>query len=109
MMRKLFLGVLVIAGLALLLSGCSGTIILTPEVTGYVRICTYDSYIYGYVYIDDVSTGYRIDGWGGPNCTGYIEVILDERHRIEVWSPSDGTTYRGSFLPAFDGQTIILP
>ncbi|MGC8777896.1 MAG: hypothetical protein ACP5Q4_04390, partial [Candidatus Caldatribacteriaceae bacterium] len=81
-----------------------------PEVPvmGDVKICTHDGYIYGYVYVDGRDTGYRIDGWGGPYCTGYIRVELDRTHTVEVWSASDGTTYYGSFRPTYSGQTIEL-
>ncbi len=108
-MRKFVTIVLPLVALALSLSGCSGMIIVGPEVTGDVRICTYDSYIYGYVYIDGLNTGYSIDGWGGPSCTGWIRVTLDTRHTVEVWSSLDGTTYSGSFRPTYSGQTITLP
>jgi len=104
----LFLSLLV---LILVIAGCSGVVIVGPEVPvmGDVRICTHDTHIYGYVYIDGWDTGYRIDGWGGPYCTGYIRVELDRRHTVEVWSPADGTTYSGSFRPTYSGQTINLP
>ncbi|HQE26084.1 MAG TPA: hypothetical protein PKZ70_08755, partial [Candidatus Atribacteria bacterium] len=96
--------------LAALLSGCSVTV--TPR-HGDIKICTDDSDIYGYVYIDDEYTGYCIDGaeWWEycPNCTtGWITVTLNQRHKLEVWDSFDGTTYIGSFTPTSDGQEIWI-
>ncbi|MEN3186399.1 MAG: hypothetical protein ABDK94_10360 [Atribacterota bacterium] len=101
---------LVLLGLVFSVAGCSGTLIVGPgvPVMGNVRICTYDAYIYGYVYIDGQDTGYRVDGWGGPYCTAYIRMELDRTHSLEVWSPIDGITYSGSFRPTYSGQTITI-
>ncbi|MCX7667695.1 MAG: hypothetical protein N2Z84_02040 [Atribacterota bacterium] len=101
---------LVLLSLLFLVAGCSGVVIVGPEVPvmGDVKICTQNSSIYGYVSIDGVDTGCRIDGWGGPYCTGYIRLELDRTHTVEVWSPGDGTTYYGSFRPTYSGQTINL-
>ncbi|NSW75678.1 MAG: hypothetical protein HPY68_02670 [Candidatus Atribacteria bacterium] len=102
---------LVLLSLIFLVAGCSGVVIVGPEppIMGDVKICTYSSYIYGYVYIDGRDTGSQIDGWGGPYCTGYIRVELDRTHTIEVWSALDGITYSGSFRPTYSGQTITIP
>lgn len=110
-MKKLFLFLLLAVFLSMVMIGCSGVVIVGPEVPvmGDIRICTYESYIYGYVYVDGVNTGYRIDGWGGPYCTGYIRVELDRTYTVEVWSPTDELTYRDSFRPIFSGQRIDLP
>lgn len=109
-MKKLLL-LLVLAGFLFMVAGCSGVVIVGPEapVMGNIRICTYDTYIYGYVYVDGLNTGYRIDGWGGPHCTGYIRVELDRVHTVEVRSPIDGLTHSGPFRPTRDGQKITLP
>lgn len=105
----LFFGVFV---LALFLAGCSGTVIVGPGVPvfGDIRICTYDRYVYGYVYLDGRDTGYYIDGagWAGSYCTGYIRVELNRRYRVEVWDPRDGVTYNRFHTPTRDGQTITL-
>ncbi|MGQ9747007.1 MAG: hypothetical protein ACUVQZ_04485 [Candidatus Caldatribacteriaceae bacterium] len=109
-MKKLPLFLILVVFLSLVM-GCSGVVIVGPEVPvmGDIRICTYNSYIYGYVYVDGLNTGYRIDGWGGPYCTGYIRVELDRTHTVEVRSPIDGLTYYDSFRPTFSGQRIDLP
>jgi len=94
-----------------LLSGCEVTVGPEP-VPGRIKICTNDKDIYGYVDIDNSPTGYCIDGaeWDCPKCTtGWITVILNQRHTIKVWDSWDGITYSGSFTPTYDGQTIHIP
>ena len=109
--KYVLLGLGVVLLLALL-SGCEVTVGPEP-VPGKIKICTHDSDIYGYVYIDGESTGYCIDGaeWWDycPDCTiGWITVILNQRHYLEVRDSFEGITHRSSFTPTHDGQTIWI-
>ena len=106
--RKYVLLGLVVVLFAALLSGCSVTVGPKP-VPGKIRICTDDPYIVGYVYIDNTPTEYYIDGWGETNCTGWINVTLNQKHTLEVWNSTDGTTYYSdSFTPHNDGEIIWI-
>ena len=117
-MRKGFLVVFLIGllGLALfMMSGCGVTItgggggVITPPLTGQIQICTYNPSYYGELYIDGVDQGVYIDGWWGPNCSGWITVALNQTHSVELWDPAWGiTTYSDTFVPTFNGQTITL-
>ncbi len=103
--KYLLLGLGVVLLLALL-SGCEVTVGPEP-VPGRIKICTDDPHIVGYVYIDGDRHDY-IDGWAGYSCTGWITVILNQRHSLEVRNSIDGTTYSGSFTPTHEGQTITI-
>ncbi len=105
--RKYVLLGLAVVLLAALLSGCSVTVGTKPT-PGKIRICTDDPYIVGHVYIDGEPTGEYIDGWNSPYCTGWINVILNEKHYLEVWNYVDGTTYDDSFTPTHDRQEIWI-
>lgn len=106
--RKYVLLGLAVVLFAALLSGCSVTV--GPKPTpGKIRICTDDPYIVGYVYIDGEPTGEYIDGWNGPYCTGWINVILNEKYTLEVYHPVDRTTYYDpSFKPTHDWGEIWI-
>ncbi|MCD6155661.1 MAG: hypothetical protein J7J32_01255 [Candidatus Atribacteria bacterium] len=118
-MRKNILVLLLVTLMGLLLlgvSGCGVTVtpggggIVTPPLTGQIQICTYNPSYYGELYIDGVDQGVYIDGsgWAGPNCSGWINVTLNQTHTVELWDSWVGTTYFGTFTPTFSGQTITL-
>lgn len=99
-----------------MMSGCGVTItgggggVITPPLTGQIQICTYNPSYYGELYIDGVYQGVYIDGsgWAGPNCSGWINVTLNQAHTIELWDSWAGTTYFGTFTPTSSWQTITL-
>jgi len=95
-MRKFLPVLLVVFLVGMVLSGCNVTVDSPPRY-GDVKVCLEDDPwifkdIYGYVYIDDDRYGY-VDSWEGILCTDWIQLELDEPHRLEVWDPVGGTTY----------------
>ena len=97
---------------AIVIAGC-GVVVDVPVTpsTGYIRICTNRSWIYGTLYVGNNSWGV-IDGANviGSSCLGG-DVVLGRTYSVEVYDDIFGT---GSYCcrnitPTYSGQTFYLP
>jgi len=112
-MKKFRLFSLVTAVLVtLVIAGC-GVVVDVPitPATGYIRICTNSSRIYGTLYVDNNSWGV-IDGANvvGSSCLGG-NVTFGRTYYVEVVDYSFGTgSYCCKYIkPTYSGQVFYLP
>ncbi|MEI6157110.1 MAG: hypothetical protein WCP87_01940 [Atribacterota bacterium] len=108
----LILFVLLLVAIPVIISGCGLTIdvpITPTSHSGYIRICSGSSSVFGRVYVDGVSYGY-IDGEGimGSPCTSSSvgPLTLNISHHIEIYDYSYGSYSSNYFTPSYSGQTF---